>query len=386
MSIDFRAYPILYVDDETANLVTVRYLLDGSFELLTAQSGEEALRILAEREDIAVVLCDQRMPGMSGVEVCERAREIRPDAVRIIITAYSDLHAAVDAINRGQVVRYIQKPFRNEELIGVLQTAVYLVHVQRAVQDLEVRLLQAGQSTTARTIEVSIGHEFGNVLLGLETNLSHAAELTRGASKQWESNAAHARKMLEEATNAFADAQLSVTRLKDMVGRLKSSQRVRPRERCYLDRVVDSTVRILRNEIEKVARVQVVSEGSPCVEMEASVLGQVVTNLLLNAAQAMEERPRDEARIVVSVAPIGERALLSVADNGPGIPTEHLERVFDAHFTTKEGGNGLGLAIVHEMVTEANGLVNVDTGPDGTTFVVDLPLVTPGSAPPHRMG
>jgi signal transduction histidine kinase len=112
----------------------------------------------------------------------------------------------------------------------------------------------------------------------------------------------------------------------------------------------------------------------------------VVTNLLLNAAQAMEERPRDEARIVVSVAPIGERALLSVADNGPGIPTEHLERVFDAHFTTKEGGNGLGLAIVHEMVTEANGLVNVDTGPDGTTFVVDLPLVTPGSAPPHRMG
>ncbi len=382
MNIDFRAYPILYVDDEAANLITVRYLLEGSFELLTAQTGEDALAQLAARDDIAVLLCDQRMPGMSGVEVCERARAIRPDAVRIMITAYTDLHAAVDAINRGQVARYVQKPFRNEELVAVLQTAISLVHVQRTVQSLEVGLLSSGQVMGARTVEAQIGHELGNVLVGVEANVAYASDLIKTALEIVGEDGGRLRDLLEEAAAGHVDAHISVEQMKNILRRLKQGELSKRPPRCHVDRVVDSTVRILRNEVEKVARIQLIIAGTPRVEMEASVLAQVVTNLLLNAAQAVQEHGVKDDAIVVEVVAEDDKAILRVRDRGPGIADEHLERIFDPHFTTKSGGNGLGLAIVREMVTSAGGRVRVQSTPEGSTFTVELPLLPPASSHP----
>src|SRR5438477_12867701 len=114
MSEERPTYPVLYVDDEPQNLATFRYVLEDRFTVLTAGDGREAVELL-EREDVAVLVCDQRMPYMTGVEVCRRASEIKPDVVRIIMTAYADLQAAVDAINQGQVLRYLSKPWRNDE-------------------------------------------------------------------------------------------------------------------------------------------------------------------------------------------------------------------------------------------------------------------------------
>src|SRR5688500_14015445 len=102
MAVEYKLYPILFVDDEPQNLVVFRYAMEESFTVLTAQTGVEALQIM-QRQQIAVLLADQRMPEMNGVELCARAREVQPEAVRIIITAYADIHAAIDAINKGQV-------------------------------------------------------------------------------------------------------------------------------------------------------------------------------------------------------------------------------------------------------------------------------------------
>jgi signal transduction histidine kinase len=383
MAIDYTAYPILYVDDEAANLVTVRYALDGIFELLTASSGEEGLRILHERDDIAVLLCDQRMPGMSGVQVCEAAHEMRPDTIRIMITAYADLHAAIEAINRGKVTRYVRKPFRNDELIEILRTAIELVHIQRTVHDMEVRLLQAGQTTGVRTIEAEIAHELGNFVQALEMNVQMCTDLVSGAMDNIERDGQRCRQLLERAHEIHSDAAAGVHQLMTMIARLKQGDlRSFQRAQCYVDRVVDSTVRILRMEVQRVARLSVVTESSPRVPMDASILGQVLMNLLLNAAQAVADVGPDTATITVKVGSAEGRALLSVSDNGPGIADEHIGRIFDPHFTTKEGGNGLGLAIVREMVTEAEGTVTVSTGAAGTTFTVELPVIASSTRPP----
>ncbi len=383
MTIDYKDYPILYVDDEMGNLVTVRYILDRAFELITATNGEEALRILHEREDIAVLMCDQRMPGLSGIEVCEAAREIRPEAIRILITAHSDMHAAIEAINRGKVLRYVTKPFRNEELIEVLRTGVELVHIQRTVRDMEVRLLQAGQGASARTVEAGIAHEMGNFLQALEMTVHSVAHALEGALDSVERDAPRARALLESARESHADSAAGVQQLIDMVKRLRQGEiRASAPARSAADRVVDSTARILRAEIKKVARLQVIVEGTPRVPMEASILGQVVMNLLLNAAHAVKDQGPEVASIVVKVAEMGDRAMISVTDSGPGIPTEHLGRIFDPHFTTKTGGDGLGLAIVREMVMSAGGKVSVSTGATGTSFTIDLPRVNPSTTPP----
>ncbi len=116
---------ILFVDDEENILRSLtRLFLDEDLEVITASSGEDALEVLRENMDIGIIISDQRMPGLTGVDFLEKSREIVPDAVRIILTGYADVKAAIGAINRGGAYRYITKPWEDEELIQVIKDAL----------------------------------------------------------------------------------------------------------------------------------------------------------------------------------------------------------------------------------------------------------------------
>lgn len=120
---DFRP-KVLFVDDEENILRSVsRLFIDEPIEVLTATSGQEGLDILSGSPDIAVIVSDQRMPGMSGAEFLEKSKSISPDAVRIILTGYADVHAAVDAINLGGAWRYLAKPWNDDDLIRTVREA-----------------------------------------------------------------------------------------------------------------------------------------------------------------------------------------------------------------------------------------------------------------------
>jgi two-component system response regulator AtoC len=123
MTLDVKRYPILVVDDEQDNLDAFRFNFKKTFDILTATSGAEALQILADK-DCAVVVTDQRMPKMTGVELLREVRERRPDTVGIILTAFTDVDVLIEAINLGQVYRYITKPWDAKEVRGVLQYAI----------------------------------------------------------------------------------------------------------------------------------------------------------------------------------------------------------------------------------------------------------------------
>ena len=192
MAVDYKLHPILFVDDEPQNLVVFRYAMEDHFAVLTATSGEEALRIL-EGQTVAVLLADQRMPGMGGAELCERAREVQPDAIRIIITAYADIHAAVDAINKGQVSRYLVKPWRNEELVEILQTSIEFVHLQQAMREMELRLLRSGQTRIATAVHDELLHEIANPLGAMTMTLIQAAEMIDGVTRARRTAAAKTR-------------------------------------------------------------------------------------------------------------------------------------------------------------------------------------------------
>lgn len=108
-------YKILIVDDEPANLRTLARLFREDYEVLTAPSGDEALALLGQH-DVAILITDQRMPGMTGIELLKKTVPLRPRMVRIILTGYTDVDALVEAINCGQVYRYVAKPWNNDEL------------------------------------------------------------------------------------------------------------------------------------------------------------------------------------------------------------------------------------------------------------------------------
>ncbi|HZI20403.1 MAG TPA: HD domain-containing phosphohydrolase [Pyrinomonadaceae bacterium] len=109
------AYKIMVVDDEPANLRLLERLFRRDYQVVAASSGAEALRLL-EQHDVALLITDQRMPGMTGIELLGHAARLRPHMVRIILTGYTDVEALVEAINCGQVYRYLTKPWNNEDL------------------------------------------------------------------------------------------------------------------------------------------------------------------------------------------------------------------------------------------------------------------------------
>lgn len=115
---------ILFVDDEKNVLHSLRRLfMDEAYEIHVANSGEEALEILKINSNIGLIVSDQRMPGLTGVDFLEKAREIVPDALRILLTGYADLNAVADAINRGGAYRYVTKPWKDEELLQIIGEA-----------------------------------------------------------------------------------------------------------------------------------------------------------------------------------------------------------------------------------------------------------------------
>ena len=121
--VDYTQHPIVFVDDEPDQRQVFRLNYRRDFDLRLAESGQEALEMLRECEP-AVLLTDQRMPGMTGVELLEQAKTLRPDTVRIVVTAYKDAESILDAVNKGDVARYVVKPWNVEEMRITIRRAI----------------------------------------------------------------------------------------------------------------------------------------------------------------------------------------------------------------------------------------------------------------------
>jgi two-component system response regulator AtoC len=134
-------FPVLVVDDEQDNLDAFRFNFGKSFKLLYASSGEQALET-ARTEDVAVVVTDQRMPRMTGLELLRAVRDVRPEAVGIIVTAFTDVDVLIEAINLGRIYRYVTKPWDSKEMRGILTQAVERFQLGRENQRLTERLAE----------------------------------------------------------------------------------------------------------------------------------------------------------------------------------------------------------------------------------------------------
>ncbi|HKP35484.1 MAG TPA: response regulator [Pyrinomonadaceae bacterium] len=130
------SYKILIVDDEPANLRSLARLFRDEHQVLTAGSGAEALEILGQH-DVALLITDQRMPGMTGIELLKNTASLRPRMVRMILTGYTDIEALVEAINCGQVYRYITKPWNNDELRLTVKRALEHFETNKTSHTLE---------------------------------------------------------------------------------------------------------------------------------------------------------------------------------------------------------------------------------------------------------
>lgn len=369
---------VLYIDDDESNLLVLKATCSAELDIITATSGKAGLEVMAERE-VAVLLVDQRMPGMSGVEVFEVARVRHPDTVRILITAFADMTEAIAAINRGHIRRYLRKPWEPEELKAALHEAVEIYQTRKKIMDLETRLLETERTHALGVVAAGVAHELRNPLAAMSMNLELARlrldamnrSLADGASVD-PANLVSLGKALEKLEGATEIAKRITEGLE--LGHRRRDDEVT----ADLGEILDLTLKFVRTALLKRAKLEIDAQPVPVVQGSPRELGQVLINLLVNAMQAMPERPRSDSLVRVNLRP-AERAewvTLEVSDNGNGIPAELVGRVFDPFFTTKtQGGTGLGLAISRRIVAEAGGTINVTSEPGrGTTFTVNLPV------------
>jgi response regulator RpfG family c-di-GMP phosphodiesterase len=135
---------VLYVDDELNNLNSFKAAFRRYFNIYTAQSAKEGRKIL-QHEEIGVIITDQRMPGETGIEFLESILPIYPDTIRILLTGFSDINAVMGAINRGQVYKYLVKPWADDELKMYIQNALELYNLRKENKDLAQKLKLANQ-------------------------------------------------------------------------------------------------------------------------------------------------------------------------------------------------------------------------------------------------
>ncbi|HHJ19720.1 MAG TPA: response regulator, partial [Gammaproteobacteria bacterium] len=130
---------ILVVDDEQRSLESIQRILGSRFDVHVANNISDALAVL-QHEWIQVLLCDQRMPDMTGVEFCQKIRDEYPEVIRMIISGYTDAEDIIDALNKGGIYQYITKPWHPDELITKLTNATDLFRLQRENEQLAVEL------------------------------------------------------------------------------------------------------------------------------------------------------------------------------------------------------------------------------------------------------
>ncbi|MFZ0392171.1 MAG: sigma-54 dependent transcriptional regulator [Calditrichia bacterium] len=158
---------ILVLDDEKPVLNAIFRTLRRDYEVVLSSDGQSALQVLKD-QPVSVILADQRMPGITGVEFFQQARTIQPNTVRILITGYTDIDATIEAVNKAKIYYYISKPWEPEELRLIVQRAVENHHLVRENQRLMEELKQANQRLQQENIilhrEAEKQYEFDNIV------------------------------------------------------------------------------------------------------------------------------------------------------------------------------------------------------------------------------
>jgi signal transduction histidine kinase len=383
-----RRASILIVDDEADVVESIRELLRLDYRVLGTTRASDAMAIV-DREPVDVVMTDQRMPQMTGVELLHHVRLAHPDTMRLLFTGYADLRAVIDAINRGSVYRYITKPWDPEELQTIVRDAVerhdLVLERQRLVAELErvnEGLVRANAELTATSalksnfIQVA-SHE-------LRTPLSILLPLTHLATR--------ATNVPEPLAGWLAGIAAAVDRMRrrvdDLTTMLAVENFARPLTRATHDlcALLDAAAADVRPFVEQRRQelVRDYHERLGTMALDAGKIRDAVNHLLLNAIKFTP----DAARVTLAAMRTSDGgAQIHVSDTGPGIDDATRARMFEPFFTAfdvtghssglfeyQRRGLGLGLTVVKAFVEMHGGTVDVESELGrGTTVTVTLP-------------
>lgn len=359
---------ILYIDDEEHNLESFKASFRRQYEIFTAISGAEAKNIL-DQTNIHIIICDQRMPEMTGVEFFKSIKNSHPDPMRVLLTGYTDIDALAEAVNEGHIYRYLTKPWNELELNNCIINA-YSSYRSRVSLKEKVAELQKTNDELNRFI-YSISHELraplasalGVIQLVKLENLidpqSHLGEywnLMEGCCDKLDYNINKTLQYYKNHRHQTVNEKIDFKALADQLISLHKQA----------NNVTDQITFSIKVN-------QAVEFWGDSFRIEI-ILGNLISNAILFQKPATSDK-----RISVSIKVSQLEAQITVADNGMGIFKEHLPKLFTQFFKGKhEKGSGLGLFIVKEALDKIEGTINVKSDIDeGSIFTIRIPNRSP---------
>ncbi|GAA6142993.1 hybrid sensor histidine kinase/response regulator [Hydrogenophaga sp. 5NK40-0174] len=383
-------HTILLVDDEAQACKWFSRLYGDEFAIATAGSGEEALDFMsAQGRQVAVLVSDYRMPGMTGVQLLRRVSDAHPHVVGLLASAYADKDVALQAVNEGKVHAILEKPLSEAGTRAALREALAL-----SVRKASDKVLLEQRATSQREILGFLAHEVTTPLVTVRAYLQALRDRVETAG--------------EEEAEGGAVAVLSQNRPGEVIQMLEAAQR----RAGYAQSLVSTFVQTARDSAAKLGPVtlqasdllQAVSEEYPfeegqahclqCeVEQDFSLPGRrdllylVVCTLIKNALLAMDAAGTEDPAIVMrldrsSPAPgLARLPVLQVIDNGPGIEPDILARLTREPVTTRQrtGGTGMGVLFCQRVMSSLGGSVDVrSTLGQGTAVTLYFPQADAG--------
>lgn len=357
---------VLIVDDEAENLIVIEALLEDDFDVFTAESGAEALEILAMQreagEPVDLVVSDQRMPGMTGVELLTAVARESPSCVRMVLTAYSDVDPIVTAVNRGSVYRFLLKPWDRDELTQAIRDGLQFKSRQDALENAVSMLIdrqERGQKVLAdlrRTQDQFVAAERLSTLGRLTAGITHdirnqlSALLFMVDLVQSETSSPAAVESAQRAYDTLQSLQILIGDVNAFAQRKHIEVHRSPVE---TRRFVEETIALFAlDKLGSGVKLEVdIPPETASLRVDGNRLRQAVMALLRNAAQAAGPDATIQLRCGLSD---GE-TFLEVVDQGPGMDAATLavaRKPFFSAFDPPGLGMGLGIA---ELVADAHG-------------------------------
>ena len=407
---------ILYVDDEETNLINFKMAFQDHFKILTALSGSVALELFRENTDIAIVIADQKMTGMTGIHLLTLLHDLNPEAIRIILTAYSDSRDIIDAINQGRIYEYILKPWNEENLLLTLKKAEELFLLagenRRLLEELQQKNQELKETNERLLADMKKRKETEKALFTKQVELAHAGRLA--ALGEMASGMAHeihqpltviqlAAENLQFYFSRRKHESLEAESVQDILAQVKRAGKIINHVRdfsrsdfggiqCVDPSVsVDNALSFFRQQFRaKNIELKEKIQDVPKIKTDPQKLEQIVVNFLSNAGYAVTEQAKEKSDNYPKLVTVRlfreseagrtnnkQNLIFEVEDNGIGMIKQIRERCLEPFYTTKEvgEGTGLGLSIAHGIARELRMKLEIESTPcRGSLFRLLIPL------------
>jgi signal transduction histidine kinase len=351
---------ILYIDDEVNNLLAFQASFRRRYTIFTASSAAEGMNILNQEKDIQVIIADQRMPQSTGVEFFHVVRKAFPHPIRILLTGYTDAESIIDAINKGEIFRYVKKPWKEIELQTAIQNAFELYATRQQLKR-KVSELQKTNDELNRFV-YSTSHDLRSPLASIMGIL----------------NLAKMENSITDPNGYMGMIETCVNKMDIFIQKIieyyKSIRVDDEKTEVDFDKLLKESVEICRMQKPEV-QFNINVEQPVKLVSDVFRISIIIDNLISNAVK-YQKPTSDNPTVNVSVKVDEYKAVIEIEDNGIGIVEEHLNNIFKMFFrsTSHVNGLGIGLYIVKEALSRLGGEISVvSTYGVGTLFRIVIP-------------